>query len=150
MSVDVLIDDTDLIQKLYSKSEELPEKLSSLVSECAFIIQNNVMDEAPVITHNLQGSTKVENLDPFTSRIYPDEGQAPYAEFVINGTSPHLIYPREAQSLYWPGLEHPLPKGRPVLHPGTAPNPYFERGFENAKYDIDAELENFKEWLCGD
>lgn len=147
MSIEVLVENDDLIQHLEDKANEIPERLSQLVSECAFIIQSSIMDEAPVVTHNLQANTFVENIDEFTSRVYVDEGNVPYALFVINGTSPHLIYPVDAQSLYWPGLGHPMPKGRPVEHPGTSPNDYFTRGLENSRTSIDDEVENFKNWL---
>ena len=151
MSLEVLIEDSEIIQNLEQKAQEIPERLSELVTECAMIIQSNVMDEAPFITHNLQASTQIEFSDNgLTARIYPDEGLAPYAVYVIMGTAPHMIFPVEAQSLYWPGLGHPLPKGRGVYHPGTDANPYLERGFEYAKSDIDSEIENFKEWLIGE
>ena len=32
-----------------------------------------------------QGSIRVEDVDPLTRRVYPDEGQAPYAIYVLEG-----------------------------------------------------------------
>jgi hypothetical protein len=45
----------------------------------------------------------------------------PYAKYVIGGTRPHDIYPRDKQALFWAGAEHPV---RIVHHPGTKPNPF--------------------------
>jgi hypothetical protein len=45
----------------------------------------------------------------------------PYAKYVIGGTRPHDIYPRDKQALFWAGAEHPV---RMVHHPGTKPNPF--------------------------
>ena len=42
--------------------------------------------------------------------------------FVTKGTSgPYPIYPRFKKALWWPGLDHPLPK---VIHPGIRANNY--------------------------
>lgn len=144
MSMEALIETEILVEHFNRKAEEIPDKLKALVSEVAFIYQNNIMDEAPVITHNLQAATTIENIDDYTARVYPDEGTAPYAEFVILGTSPHMIFPKSAGALFWDGADHPVAS---VLHPGTKPNPYFDRGAEAAKIEADFEVENFIRWL---
>lgn len=148
--MDALIDTQALIEHYNRKSEELPERLKKLVSEVAFIYQNCIMDEAPVITHNLQSATTIENIDDFTARIFPDEGTAPYAIWVILGTDPHSIFPVNKKALFWEGAEHPIPANVGVYHPGTAANPYFDRGAENAKSLADVEVQLFMEWLTGD
>lgn len=142
--MEALIETETLVEHFNRKAEEIPDKLKALVSEVAFIYQNNIMDEAPVITHNLQAATTIENIDDYTARVYPDEGTAPYAEFVILGTSPHMIFPKSAGALFWTGADHPWAS---VLHPGTKPNPYFDRGAEAAKIEADFEVENFIRWL---
>ncbi len=144
MSMDALIETATLVEHFNRKAEEIPDRLKTLVSEVAFIYQNNIMDEAPVVTHNLQAATKIENIDDYTSRVYVDEGTAPYAEYVILGTEPHEIFPKSAGALFWDGAKHPVPS---VLHPGTAPNPYFDRGAEMAKIEADMEVESFIQWL---
>ena len=144
MGMEALIETQTLIENFNRKSEEIPDRLKTLVSEVAFIYQNCIMDEAPVITHNLQAATTIENIDDYTSRVYVDEGTAPYAIYVILGTSPHEIFPKSAGALFWPGADHPVPS---VLHPGTAPNPYFDHGAEMAKIEADMEVENFIQWL---
>ena len=145
MSMEALIETETLVEHFNRKAEEIPDKLKSLVTEVAFIYQNNIMDEAPVITHNLQAATSIENIDDFTARVYPDEGTAPYAEYVILGTSPHMIFPVNKKALFWEGADHPVPTG--VLHPGTKPNPYFDRGAELARIEAGFEVEDFIRWL---
>ena len=39
-----------------------------------------------------------------------------YAQFVEEGTRPHLIGPRRKQALFWAGAAHPVKR---VYHPGT-------------------------------
>ena len=148
MSMEALIETQTLIDNFNRKADEIPERLRNLVSEVAFIYQNAIMDEAPVITHNLQASTRIENIDDYTARIYPDEGTAPYAEYVILGTSPHMIFPKNQEALFWGEFEGKKPimsKGHMVS--GIAPNPYFDRGAENAKSEADIEVQNFIQWL---
>ena len=144
MGMEALIETQTLIENFNRKAEEIPEKLKDLVSEVAFIYQDCIMDEAPVVTHNLQAATRIENLSDYSARIFPDEGTAPYAEWVILGSPPHTIFPKSAKALFWEGAEHPVAF---VEHPGTKPNPYFDRGAENAKTQADIEVQNFLEWL---
>lgn len=50
----------------------------------------------------------------------------PYATYVMRGTRPHTIAPRNAKALYWSdsGGSH---FARLVHHPGTKPNPFVEK-----------------------
>jgi len=44
-----------------------------------------------------------------------------YTNYVVFGTRPHVIKPRNKQALYWPGAPYPVAV---VHHPGTKPNPF--------------------------
>ena len=66
----------------------------------------------------LGGGTEIGNTDA-----------VPYAAPVYYGARPHVIVPRNARALYWPGARHPV---RRVNHPGNAPNPYLDRGVDAA------------------
>lgn len=90
-----------LTQKNFSKllesgGEEIKPKLHQLLDEAGFITQNCIMNEVPVKTHNLQVNTLVENITDLSKRVYVDEGNAPYAIFVVKGTRPHVITPKSA------------------------------------------------------
>jgi len=52
-----------------------------------------------------------------------------YGLYVRMGTRPHLIFPRYARALWWPGLDHPVAY---VHHPGTKKDDYAERGLMSA------------------
>ena len=142
MPMDALIEADVIIENLTRRGDELPEKLQKLVTECSMIVQGSIQDEAPVITGNLQSSIRRENMGAF--RVFPDEGIAPYAYYVLKGIPPHEIWAKPGSALNTPyGLF------AKVNHPGTEGNPFFDRGIENAQGDIDAEVELFTAWLTG-
>jgi len=64
-------------------------------------------------------------------RWFPTASYAPYVEF---GTKPHVILPKNAKALFWPGAEHPVAS---VNHPGTKPNPFMERIVAASQPEID-------------
>jgi hypothetical protein len=145
MSMDALINTQTIIDNFNRRGDELPEKLQKFVTEVSFIVQGNIQDEAPVVTGNLQGSIRRESLGSFMYRIFPDEGIAPYAYFILKGTEPHEIWAKPGSALNTP---HGL--FRKVNHPGTEANPFFDRGVQNSQADIDAEVELFTSWLTGE
>lgn len=51
----------------------------------------------------------------------------PYARYHHDGTRPHLIVPRTARALYWPGARHPVAL---VHHPGTKANPFIQDAYD--------------------
>lgn len=50
---------------------------------------------------------------------------APYAGFVIEGTSPHPIYPVNVRALHWDAIF-----AAHVDHPGTKPDPFPQRAID--------------------
>ena len=120
MSLEVLVDNDTLIQGLERKANELPEQLRELTNEAAFIVDAHVKLETPVQTGNLQGSISIDNVSDYVKRIYPDEGIAPYAIYVLMGV-----------------------RGKARVDP----NDFMGRGFEAAQDEIDSAIEEFKSWL---
>lgn len=152
MGMDALIEADLLIQNLNKRGTEIPEKLKKLVNEVSFIVQGKVQDAAPINkgpdAHSrgtLKSSIRIENMGDFTARIFPDENIAYYAEYVMAGTGPHIIYGNPWLS--WPGAEHPV---RKVWHPGTYPNPFMTYGFEDSQSSIESEVELFRAWITGE
>ena len=123
MSLEVLIDNDTLIAGLQRKADELPEQLRELTNTAAFAVDQHVKEEVPVITGNLQGSISIDNVSDYVKRIYPDEGIAPYAIYVLKGV-----------------------RGKAEVDK----NPFMDRGFEAAEPEIEAAVEEFKAWLLGD
>lgn len=68
----------------------------------------------------------------------------PLGRWIIDGTPPHKIVARNAPALSfeWPG--GPAGPGRyffkSVNHPGTQPNPFHERAWENIKGEAESAL----------
>lgn len=80
---------------------------------------------APVDTGNLKASIGVDyDGDGLGYEAGPSASYGADVEF---GTVPHIIKPKTAKALSWPGAAHPVAS---VHHPGTAPNPYMIPAFE--------------------
>lgn len=93
--------------------------MNSLLADCVVEAKQRV----PVVTSVYQGSIQsrpARQVDPNTLVAYWGSFSVRYARFVEEGTAPHVIRPRTAGALYWPGAPHPV---RLVHHPGTKANP---------------------------
>ena len=118
---------TDFV-KIYIEADSgiLEEETNKL----AVNLESNIKVEAPYDQGRLRRSIRVD------SRIYGnysivtgtwDEGLAPHGIFVLSGTKPHEIRPRNKKALAWDGM----PTDYPVMvvhHPGTKPNDFLGRG----------------------
>lgn len=58
-----------------------------------------------------------------------------YAEYVLAGTSPHPIYPKNAKALHWDDVFAAY-----VNHPGTQPNPFPQRAIDHLLPELTASL----------
>jgi hypothetical protein len=92
----------------------------ALSASQAILAKNTTRETVPFRTGFLVQTFQAVMAD-LTLRWYPT---ASYARFVEFGTAPHMIYPKNAQALFWPGAEHPV---RSVSHPGTAADDYMGR-----------------------
>ena len=128
MSLEVLIDNDTLLEGLQRKADELPEQLRELTNTVAFIVDEEIKKERPagpmpVITGNLQGSISIDNVSDYIKRIYPDEGIAPYAEYVLRGI-----------------------RGKAKVDEIN----FLGDGLRNAEPRVESEVNEFKSWLLGD
>ena len=64
-----------------------------------------------------------------------------HAKFVVKGTRPHDIYPREKKALYWVGARHPVPH---VFHPGTRPDNFVRRAKEKTEDKVPGIVQSEK------
>ena len=120
MSIEVLIDSSVIAEHYQRKADELPEQLRNLTNTAAFAVDKGVKESVPVITGNLQGSISIDNVSDYVKRIYPDEGIAPYAIYVLKG----------------------------VRGKGRVPaNDFLSAGYAKAESEIDAAVDEFKSWL---
>lgn len=89
--------------------------------------------ETPVAQKVIKGVEPGYLRDNIHSEVFGGAGvvglryttDAEYADFVIDGTGPHEITPRNANYLHWvdPGTGEDVFRSR-VWHPGTQPNDY--------------------------
>jgi hypothetical protein len=84
-------------------------------------------EKSPVAKENggrLRDSIRNEQANTPGGVTLTFTAQVPYAKWVLEGTAPHEIRPREKRALFWPGADHPVAV---VNHPGTQPNRFPER-----------------------
>jgi len=142
MIIEVDADYQGLLSKLIEKRDEAPNKLAEVVNESAFEGQAIVIGNAPIKEGTLRGSHRVESRGLLERIIFPDQGVAPHALFVILGTKPHTI--KGKPYLSWKGAKHPVKK---VNHPGTKPNDYMKKSIPAIKTRIESNLQTFTDWL---
>lgn len=120
MSMEALINADVLAANLQRKHDEIPDRLNRLVHDVSNIYRNMVVIEAPRITGNLKSSIRVEDIDNLSRRVFPDENQAPYAEYVLCG----------------------------IRGKGKVPeNDFMGRGAEKGKVMSDGKVNEFLSWL---
>lgn len=87
----------------------------------------------------LKDSIRSERAAGAASVVLTFTANVPYAGFVLEGTGPHDIRPRNTQALHWTGPSGPM-FARLVHHPGTRPNPFPERAIRPLEPAIQAAL----------
>ena len=102
----------------------------ALSASAAILAKNTTKATVPWRTGFLTQSFRAE-MSAAMLRWFPTASYAPYVEF---GTAPHVILPKSAKALYWPGAAHPVAR---VNHPGTKPNAFMERIVAASQGEID-------------
>jgi len=113
----------------------LPRLQTALSAAGAVLAKDTVKGVVPWRTGFLTQSFRAEMAN-LTLRWYPTASYAPYVEF---GTAPHIIQPRDAQALYWPGAQHPV---KLVHHPGTKPQDFMGAIVERSQEEINEQFGN--------
>lgn len=125
---------SSLIEKLQqAPSIAAPILQRALSASQAILAKYTTRATVPWRTGFLVQTFKAELTTGFL-RWFPTASYAPFVEF---GTKPHIIMPKTAKALYWPGADHPV---RSVHHPGTKPNAFMERIVQAAQPDINAQF----------
>src|SRR5574337_1322721 len=100
---------------------------AQVVADMASLAYSRMQDGAGAHskTGNLRASVSKLQLTRFTWAVGHDESRAPYAQWVIQGSEPHVIRPKHANALRWTG-----PFGRMfafrVDHPGYVGDDYVQ------------------------
>ncbi|MEU0236778.1 hypothetical protein ABZ234_03740 [Nocardiopsis sp. NPDC006198] len=78
-------------------------------------VQAMARGRGPIDRGDYVSSIDTEKLQPHGWRVIARDRKSEWIEY---GTRPHIIRPRTAGALWWPGAAHPVAM---VRHPGTAP-----------------------------
>lgn len=101
------------------------------------LVEEALRAAAPVRTGELRKSVRGERAVGSASATLTFAA-VDYARFVIDGTAPHEIRPRNKKALFWPGAEHPVGL---VHHPGTRANDFVARALVPLLPEIQAAMD---------
>jgi hypothetical protein len=128
LKIDVTPDLDQFASRWKAAESIIREEMLVAMRKSVLIVENQGKVNAPVDTGTLRRSIHGQAL----SHVHGTVGTAvPYAVFVHEGTSAHVIHGRPW--LYWPGAKHPV---RKVNHPGTRPNPFLKRALAEKRSEI--------------
>ena len=125
------------VQDLANVSSEiavLPDKLAKrTVLEMSQIAYNKMQEGAGrhSKTGALFGSVYNRSLGPLTREVGHDPQRAPHAPFVVFGTRPHVIRPKNKKALRWVS-GNGFVFARVVNHPGYIGDDYLTRSADSA------------------
>lgn len=122
---------------------QLPERLErEVIRQISDIAMRSV--EAGAARHNRTGAlfqSVYNRAIPNGREVGHDPQRAPHALFVVFGTRPHKIRPKDKKALRWAG-----PGGfifsRLVYHPGYIGDDYMKRAADNALRQFDTIVTN--------
>jgi HK97 gp10 family phage protein len=125
-------------------SDQFDSKVQGMLKDLTDLAERWVRREAPHKTGQLKAATRQDGGGD-SRHVYVSKSVAPYFEYVIDGTRPHDIVPKNKQALAWPGMiGGPYKK---VKHPGTKANPYVDKAFNHMLPEVDKIVERFHYWL---
>ena len=115
----------------------LPYLQKALASSWMVLAKNTTTATVPFRTGFLLQSFG-GTVDGLTATWGPDvRYKTSYSRFVEFGTKPHIIEPKDAKALYWPGAQHPV---KIVHHPGTKANDYMGRLVRVSEEEINEQF----------
>jgi hypothetical protein len=143
VQIDVKVDDHQLASAFFRKGNQVNSEIDKLTVKLTDIAQRWVQNEAPRKTGRLK---KAVQKNTYGSRglVFLSKSIAPYWIFVIDGTRPHDIKPKNGKALFWPGAKHPV---KVVHHKGTKANPFVDKAFPKMQGDIERAVSVFQKWL---
>ncbi len=111
-------------------NKELKQKLIEKLADIAYA---SAFFRVPWSTGNLAQSI-VKQIGEGEASI---QALAPYVPYVIFGTAPHEIRPRNASCLVFKAHSGELVFTQLVRHPGTKPNPFMQKAVEDARSKVE-------------
>jgi hypothetical protein len=116
----------------------LTNTIERFVSTGAAVLQTSIVNAAPKKSGKYAQTIKVKHSGLFTYTV-SDQFPGP---LLRSGAKAHIILPRRAQALWWPGMI-----GRPVTvvhHPGFKPMTYVQDGINRAKPQLNVVTRQFE------
>lgn len=141
-SYQIKIENLDELRAAFKKSPQITEKYlqKAIVASSAEIQKNATKSLVPWRTGNLvQSFGNGIVIGRLIARVGPT---ASYAIFVHEGTKAHVIRPKTAKALFWPGASHPV---KSVNHPGTKANRFMLKIAERSNKGIQRHFERAAE-----
>ena len=115
---------------------KMTEEINTAINKTIIKLESNIKKEAPVNKQkgggNLRQSVKGSMTGIASGMV---EVWANYGSAVETGTKPHIIRAINKKVLANKRLGQIF--GKVVHHPGTKANPFFTRGIDNSRNDID-------------
>lgn len=109
------------------------KELNNAIKQSVHIIRPLMVKNSPYKSGKLRKNI-FARASKLQGSVGPDLNVTPYARYVHDGTSAHIIRPKNGKALYWPGARHPV---RMVRHPGTKANPFVQKTYEEVKPYVD-------------
>ena len=148
----------NLAQAIHDSLNRLPQEASPLVRVLGAKYVEYAREEAPKKSGRFSESISFQEFSDGQTFGFYGLSAKPIGHFIILGTKPHKIAPRNAKALYffWTkvGVYTVVPKAGNtrthmaggklwigkgfVQHPGTKPNPFQSRALERLKSDVDS------------
>jgi len=115
-----------LLNNLVGTSRTIEKEIDRALRKSLFVVEREVKSRTPVTTGRLRDSIGgAEGWRWVKGRVASIGTNVRYAIYVEEGTKPHVIFPRVKKALFWKGALHPVKR---VMHPGTKPVRFMERG----------------------
>lgn len=127
----------EMAARVREKKDALPVLYQKIADSAEVALLPALQNAAPVRTGALEASITANQTSSGEGTSLQFTAGVPYAIFVLEGTRPHLIVPRDPNGvLAFIAESGDLVFTRHVNHPGTQPNPFPERAWENAKDQV--------------
>lgn len=124
------------ISRLNQLSSMIGSAMPDIIEKVATEVLQEVEKRTPMKTGNLRSNWIITKQ----GNNYIVENDTSYARYVVEGTRPHDIFPRNSSVLafQWHGN---MVFAKRVHHPGTSPNPFVEDAVHEVENNLDLIVE---------
>lgn len=135
------------LRQLQARFGKFPKEFRDIIGEAvldgAEAVAASVRKEAPVKTGELREAISIRYRYPDEAWIFIAEPAHTYALYLERGTRPHLIKPISAKALRID--VNGIVFAKYARHPGTSPNPFMRRGYQEAEDKVNQIFEKATE-----